>query len=124
MLLPHRCTIACDKYIHRQSNISVALSTDSRRPEFLRESVLGCTDFPHSVERDYPAAFLVLNFHNYNKNGSIKEPFYMIYKNILRNSGFCFFHQHRECFFIINSKVCKHFSVYDYVSFFASVNKS
>ena len=29
--------------------LSVALSTGSHRPEFLRQSVLGCTDFPHLI---------------------------------------------------------------------------
>ena len=51
------------KLIHRQSfgrifsPLSVVRSTGSHRPEFLRRPVLGCTDFPHSIERDYPTAF-------------------------------------------------------------------
>ena len=45
--------------------ISVALSTSSRCPEFLRRSVLECTDFPHLIflKRDYPAALLSLIYH-------------------------------------------------------------
>lgn len=53
--------------------IPVALSTDSRRPDFLRRPVLECTDFPHifptvpshrSSMRDYPAAsFSILYYH-------------------------------------------------------------
>ena len=39
--------------------LSVVLSTGSRRPEFLRRAVLGCTDFPHLFRRDYPAALFL-----------------------------------------------------------------
>ena len=42
-LLPHRCT----RSSKRGGIFSVVLSTSSRYPEFLRRSVLGCTDFPH-----------------------------------------------------------------------------
>ena len=38
------------------SIFSVPLSASLRCPEFLRRSVLGCTDFPHPEGRDYPAA--------------------------------------------------------------------
>ena len=37
-------------------------STRSRGPEFLRRSVLGCTDFPHPEGRDYPAALFYINY--------------------------------------------------------------
>ena len=50
-LLTHRCTIACG-FMPIGSIFPVVLSTGSRRPEFLRLTVLECTDFPHPKGRD------------------------------------------------------------------------
>ena len=57
-LLPHRCT----RSSKRGGIFSVVLSTSSRCPEFLRRSVLGCTDFPHFnfLKRDYPATLFLI----------------------------------------------------------------
>ena len=49
-LLPHRCT----RSSIRGGIFSVVLSTSSRCPEFLRRSVLGCTDFPHFLIGNTP----------------------------------------------------------------------
>ena len=59
-LLPHLCTITCEinpsvvfweqfVILNNTYPFSVVRSASSRCPEFLRRSVLGCTDFPHKI---------------------------------------------------------------------------
>ena len=79
-LLTHRCTIACDiKSIG--SIVPVPLSTGSHRPEFLRQSVLGCTDFPHPEGRDYPATLFCIYYTIIRIFCNIEKQILILYNN-------------------------------------------
>ena len=66
-IAPSPVSVAGDEFFDLHSSIGCiflwSCSTDSRRPEFLRRSVLGCTDFPHLNWRDYPAALFYIIFY-------------------------------------------------------------